>query len=200
MTKATLPRSGRPRQHDLTRNILDAALASLADEGYEATTIAQVAQAARTSKQAIYRRWPNKEAMIAAAIEQGFAAMTLSAPERRSVSQDLLHCLGEIVTCLQETPLGNALKSTIFMRNNVALSRALHNANEHQRLILRQILIATPFEVDMEVKIDLLLGLPTSKIVIQGQKMTPEGLESAIEIVLGLTAPRAPARAPVPFP
>src|SRR5438874_612246 len=59
-----------PRRRD--RALIDAihaaTLAELADTGYMGLSIERVAKRARTSKAAIYRRWPARADLVAAAI------------------------------------------------------------------------------------------------------------------------------------
>jgi len=57
----------RRRGADLEQAILDAAWAELNDVGYAALTIEAVAARAGTSKPVIYRRWPNRAALVLAA-------------------------------------------------------------------------------------------------------------------------------------
>jgi AcrR family transcriptional regulator len=52
----------------LQDSILDAALAELAEGGFDRLTIEAVAQRARTGKSAIYRRWTTKQELAADAI------------------------------------------------------------------------------------------------------------------------------------
>jgi AcrR family transcriptional regulator len=194
--------AGRPQAERVTRALLDATLEELAAGGYEATTIAQLARRARTSKQAVYRRWPDKAALVAAAIRSALEAANPSPPQRGNVAQDLYVCLTNTVEALQETPLGDAIRALVPLRLLPELNAVLSEAEDARRLVLRQIFIATPFEADMETRIDLLLGLIYFKLHIRGQKVTRGDIETAIQLVLGLTAPRAPVppRGPVPFP
>jgi AcrR family transcriptional regulator len=57
-------------QRDKTRDaaILDAALQGLAEQGYDRMSMDDIASRARVGKAAIYRRWPSKPAVVAAAI------------------------------------------------------------------------------------------------------------------------------------
>ena len=59
---------GRPRDPQVDRAVMEATFALLADQGYEGLTIEAVAHAAGVSKNAIYRRWPDKVTMVLDAI------------------------------------------------------------------------------------------------------------------------------------
>ncbi len=191
---------GRPRAERVTKALLEATLTLLATNGYEATTIAAIAAQARTSKQAIYRRWPDKGALIAAAVENALALVNPSPPQRGSVAQDLRICLQNTASALQASPLGGAIRALVPHRQQPELEAVLRDAEDNRRLILRQILIATPFEQHMEARIDLLLGLIYFRFLIRNVDITQDDIETAIHLVLGLTPPRQPALASVPVP
>lgn len=65
-TNSTL-RVGRPRVH-ADEHILETALELLTRLGYQATSIARIAEESGVSKPAVYRRWKNKAELISAAI------------------------------------------------------------------------------------------------------------------------------------
>lgn len=76
-TKGTTARAGgRPRSADADRAILEAAFRSLTEGGYSQMSIEAVAADAGVGKTTIYRRYPTKRDLAAAAI----AAMTFVAP------------------------------------------------------------------------------------------------------------------------
>ena len=55
---------GRPRDPHVDQAVLEATFTMLAEVGYDGVTIEAVAHAAGVSKNAIYRRWPDKVAMV----------------------------------------------------------------------------------------------------------------------------------------
>ncbi|MER7584387.1 TetR/AcrR family transcriptional regulator [Kitasatospora sp. NPDC097691] len=65
---AGLAGASRRRGSELERAILDAVWAELADHGYDRLTMEGVAARARTSKPVLYRRWPNRAALVIAAL------------------------------------------------------------------------------------------------------------------------------------
>jgi len=185
--------AGRPRQERVSKALLEATLRELAENGYEKTTIAAVAARASTSKQAVYRRHADKEALIAAAVEDALASANPGPPQRGSVAEDLRLCLANTVNALQQTPLGGAIRALVPYRERPGLAKVLDDAEEGRRLVMRQIFLATPFEENMETRIDLLLGLIYFRLLIRGLPVTDADIETAIYLVLGLVAPRDPA-------
>ncbi len=59
---------GRPRDETIDTSVLDAALAELGAKGYAGFSLVAVAEAAGTSRPAIYRRWKDKTALVVDAI------------------------------------------------------------------------------------------------------------------------------------
>lgn len=63
-------RRGRRRDTRIDARVLAAAGHHLAVAGYEAMSVAAVAEEAGTTRQAVYRRWPTKASLAAAALQQ----------------------------------------------------------------------------------------------------------------------------------
>jgi AcrR family transcriptional regulator len=61
-------RAGRVRDPDIDARVLAVANRHLSNHGYEAMSLAAVAHEARTTRQALYRRWPTKASLAAAAL------------------------------------------------------------------------------------------------------------------------------------
>lgn len=66
--KSESPAAGRPRDPQKDEDALAAARELLADVGYQGTTISAVARRSGVGAPAIYRRWPNREALIEDAV------------------------------------------------------------------------------------------------------------------------------------
>lgn len=68
MTSTPDARGGRPRDRGIDAAVLDVARAQLAAGGLAALSIAAVADAAGTTRPAVYRRWPDKLELAVAAV------------------------------------------------------------------------------------------------------------------------------------
>lgn len=90
----TVPRAQPGRKLDRSRDgtILDAALAVLAEVGYEAATVDTIAARAGAARATIYRRWPTKAALAVAAVAHLTAgdAMSTELPDLGNLRDDLL--------------------------------------------------------------------------------------------------------------
>ncbi len=74
----------KPRYHhgDLRRALIDASLALIAEEGFGALTLREVARRAGVTHAAPYRHFADKEALLAAVAEEGFRTMAEQMRER----------------------------------------------------------------------------------------------------------------------
>ena len=63
-----MPSPGRPRDDAIDNAILVSARRHLAERGYDAMSVAAVAADAGSNRQAVYRRWPSKAELAAAAV------------------------------------------------------------------------------------------------------------------------------------
>jgi AcrR family transcriptional regulator len=68
MKRAPARSPGRPRDADVDAAILGAAVDLLIERGVEGTTIEEVAKRARVTRPTVYRRFPDKNRMLVAAI------------------------------------------------------------------------------------------------------------------------------------
>ncbi|MFE6934825.1 TetR/AcrR family transcriptional regulator [Streptomyces sp. NPDC057699] len=70
---------GRPREERVTRAVLDAVVALVAESGMNALTMDAVAARAGVSKPAMYRRWPTKQDLVIAAAESRIGPLSVPA-------------------------------------------------------------------------------------------------------------------------
>jgi AcrR family transcriptional regulator len=106
MNLAAIKSVGRPRDETRDAAILDATISVLQDVGYDRLTIDAVAAHARASKATVYRRWPNKAALVVEAIGRLHPAPPPGEqpaclfPDTGSLRGDLLAGLKQMVTML----------------------------------------------------------------------------------------------------
>src|SRR5271169_1750741 len=84
----TYRRPGRPRSEQAEQAIIEATLDLFAEQGFEGVCVEAVAARAGVGKATIYRRWPNKEELLLAAL----GSIKSPIPELKGVSarDDLL--------------------------------------------------------------------------------------------------------------
>ncbi|WP_237570508.1 TetR/AcrR family transcriptional regulator [Mycolicibacterium lacusdiani] len=83
----------RRRGKALEEALLDAAWVEVNDVGYDAFTIDAVAARAGTSRAVLYRRWPNKQELMRAAIEHMVATDPVPEPDTGTLRGDVLAIL-----------------------------------------------------------------------------------------------------------
>jgi len=83
----------RRRGRELEDALLAAAWEQLVSGGYGAFTIDAVAARAGTSKPVIYRRWPNRETLVVAAVRHFFAKGSQPIPDTGTLRGDLIALL-----------------------------------------------------------------------------------------------------------
>ncbi len=146
---------GRPQNTELTRQILTTTLKALATNGYHGTSTQQIARTAGTSKQALYRRWPNKAAIALGALRYGFRQVPPTYPGMSSFHNDLLDATSGILSALHDTPLGAAW---LALLSEPSLAKELSLIEGEQRTHFRQIFVYWNTTATMETCIDQLLG------------------------------------------
>lgn len=131
------PTPGRPRSEAARRAILEAAYSLVIARGYQQVTMAEIAAAAGSGKQTIYRWWPSKPALVLDALEQyGEETIDPEQPEDRSLAGFFQRvCTGAsraapVLRSLMaeaqfDAALRALLKERLVDRRRAALDRAL---------------------------------------------------------------------------
>jgi AcrR family transcriptional regulator len=92
----------RRRRHgkELESALLAAGWEELIEAGYARLTMESIASRARTSEAVLYRRWPNKDQLVLAAIEHHRNANPVEVPDTGALRSDLLAQLTAISEAL----------------------------------------------------------------------------------------------------
>lgn len=99
---------GRLRGESTLSTVFACTLAELAEHGPDNLSIERIAKAAELNKTSIYRRWPTREALIAATLGRVADQLSVNVPETASLRGDLL-ALGASVASFVESPAGKGL-------------------------------------------------------------------------------------------
>ncbi len=117
-------RRGRPRDPGVDAAIRSAVVDVLAGTGYARLTMDQVAARAQVSKDSLYRRWPNKVALVADALQHQ-ARPVPEVPDSGSLPGDMRAFLRALLVSRQEA--GRALAAVSGeIATNPELRRAWH--------------------------------------------------------------------------
>ncbi len=90
VTEAPKPVRRRRHGQELESALLTAALDELVKVGYARLTMESVANRASTSEPVLYRRWPNKDQLVLAALEHYRNANPIALPDTGALRSDLL--------------------------------------------------------------------------------------------------------------
>lgn len=115
---------GRPRDSGRDLAILDATLSLLTEVGYEQLSIEAVAGRSGAAKTTIYRRYPDKAALVAAAVERRSPAQP-SPPAGESLRETVHSLAAWLARSISEQDVG--LLGAVFtgMRNDARLAQAM---------------------------------------------------------------------------
>jgi AcrR family transcriptional regulator len=182
---------GRPRNAQADEIILDTVLGLLSDgQSAAAISIEAVAAKAGVGKATIYRRWPNKEALLIDAVKS--MKGPLPEPAGRSVREDLIALINANRTPrAQRYSKATACLLPELLRDS-ELARMYHDFVEPRREVTRQVLrrgIATgELRADLDVELtQLMLSAPgMMRSMLRLPSSVPEELfaESLVDAVL----------------
>jgi AcrR family transcriptional regulator len=180
---------GRPRDPTIDANVLDATLGLLDESGYGRLTLEEVARHARTTKPAIYRRWPSRQRLVLAALGQRLGAAR--APDTGCTLCDLDECLKLFVGAFRQMPpdvigplfadcaadeeLHAAFMATLFDPPRAAVRETLERARA--RSDLRD-------DVDLELVLDVIGSLVHYRALFGHARTSDAEIERAVEALL----------------
>jgi AcrR family transcriptional regulator len=94
MTEQAQQTRQRRRGEELEAALLDAAWQELIEAGFARLTMESVAARAKTGVAVLYRRWPNKDDLVLAAVRHYGATHPVDIPDTGSLRDDLVTLLG----------------------------------------------------------------------------------------------------------
>ncbi|MEM9667181.1 MAG: TetR/AcrR family transcriptional regulator [Bacteroidota bacterium] len=171
--------------------VLDATLEELSIHGLDGLSVARVAEAAEVNKTSIYRRWPTKEDLIAAALGRAFGEAAQSMPDTGSLAGDLETALRHLEGQLS-TPSGRALALvSMSVESAAAVSRICAAQQDLTRnAALRLIERASKrgeWDTDRTPAPDavfaMMAGALMHRVLLEKQPVTPEWAKTVITVI-----------------
>ncbi len=188
----------RGRAARVVEGVLSAAAEELGAVGYAGLRIEEVAQRSGVNKTTIYRRWPSKATLVAAAVDRVSQARGL--PDTGTLRGDALEMLLGFLK-VAATPVG--LGITRMMQTECAhpdvepIVKSLRERNRAARLTLAKRAIARgelPADTDPELVVDLLFAPVISRIVAYDQFVSESYAAAAVDAALAGLGVRALAK------
>ena len=182
---------GRPRGEPVTEAVLDRTLEELASVGPAQLSVERIARAAEVNKTSIYRRWPTREALIAAALERVLAHLSLAQKDTGSLRGDLLF-LGESVAGFLDQPAGQALMRAVFTEAVAPSIAALARRQLEQSAgspAVAMVLRARARgewrdDADPRVVLSMLVGALLHRVALERQRPTRAWLGGVVAVLL----------------
>jgi AcrR family transcriptional regulator len=180
---------GRPRNRDTDIAILDAAVDELAERGYLSLSMEAIAERAGVAKTTVYRRWPNKQALVSDAL--AWLKGPLVEVPGKTVRDDLVHLVEAARLTWQDSRHGRVMR-------RLAAEGADHPelyADYRERVLrARQLAMITVLrrgvdngEIRSDVDLDRVRELLISPVVAAGmtlRKLTSAEVEFFVDTVL----------------
>jgi AcrR family transcriptional regulator len=135
-------RGGRPRDAQLDHAILEATRALLAVDSYAELSMESVAVRARVGKKTLYRRWPSKAPLVAAAVLDAYGrGGSFGVPDTGDIRADLQSWLIEHAEFIADTSNAALIRALIAAAaSNPSDKNALYerlSAPQHAGLMTR---------------------------------------------------------------
>lgn len=193
-------RRPRPRGEAFVRAVLEAALAQLAEVGFERLSIPEVAAQAGVNKTSIYRRWPGKSELVRDALA---AAMSHAddVPDTGELRGDLLG-LARAVADFAHSPVGTAVVRILLAEGGNPEVRALASAayreadprGPHAALLRAAARGELAQAVDPSLVLFTIAGAVVHRVFIEQGRATQPFVERVVDLVLyGAAKERRPA-------
>jgi AcrR family transcriptional regulator len=184
------PTLGRPRSEEAHRTILAAAVALVREVGFDLVTMDGIATRAGVGKATVYRRWSNKETLVAEAI--GRIVRAIPVPDTGSTEDDLLRVMQSVLRMYKDPATGPLLSGLVAaMARNDAIAQAVRGGMVARwRDAVRQVLARgvtrgeLQHNVDIELTIDLLSGPLFHRFLMTGGPVDERLVRGVVGVVL----------------
>ncbi|MFJ6691509.1 TetR/AcrR family transcriptional regulator [Streptomyces sp. NPDC091294] len=191
MEDATKPR-GRPFDPSVGEAALQATRALLEERGYAGLRVADVARRAGIGLGALYRRWPDKHALVLEALRGAVARQDV--PQTDDPMADLLAGLDVLAEALAER--SKPLLAVVLSGSDPQLAEAVREAKlaplrQEHRDRLRRVLGDVP---DLDVRADVGPALIILGLLLHGRPPSAREIrESIVPRMLAEREPEAPS-------
>lgn len=187
----TGPRRARPggRSARVRAAVLSATLSELAERGYAGLSFEAVATRAGVHKTTVYRRWPERPALVLEALLE-FSERTVPLPDRGSLHADLLALAKAIAANLSAPEVAAVLRALIAARHEPAIAAAVDRywrarfdlvAEVVRRGMVRGEL---PADVSADLPIEALIGPLYLRALVTGEALDEKFVSGVVALVL----------------
>ena len=190
---------GRPRNPETDTRITEAAAELMLERGFDKMTVDDVAARAGVGKATVYRRWPSKEDLAVAAMQEIYSA-EIPDPDSGSIRSDLVESFRNVLGFVN-SPAGQAylrmsIAESVRDPRIAALYRASTERAEDQACRMYERAIArgeVRDDIDLLATVQWLGGLLAARAITNRPMPTVDDVEMLVDFTLnGIHAPSPP--------
>lgn len=177
------------RSERVVRDVLSAAIAELARSGYGALRVEDVADLAGVNKTTVYRRWPTKGDLVAAAV-RAVAGHHEPPPDTGTARGDLVEMLGRAIA-FARTAEGRAITRLITAEGGDPdvdrLSRSLRDSVMDQRshiIVRAQERGELPKGLDVQMMIDAIFSPVMMRVLRFGEEVDGPTAAAFVDLII----------------
>ena len=194
--------AGRPRGAPIEDAVLAQTLAELAEHGLAGLSVDRIARAAEVNKTSVYRRWPTRGALVAAALERVLHDLGGAAIDTGSLRGDLLAIARRIADLLRQ-PLGRELARAAFSADagpelaELATRQIAGGGSDASREMVRRARARGELgeHVEPALLLDLVAGSVLHRVMLVRAAPTKAWLSAMVDTIAEGAAPRVAERA-----
>lgn len=183
--------TGRARGKPIEDAILTATLDELSTYGLDGLSVPRVAAAAEVNKTTVYRRWPTREALVAAALEAALRETAGELIDTGSLRGDLRWML-QLVALRLDSAEGRALARAALSEQAAAAVAELSRDPmvRAQAAVLALVARAAargewdPNRHPPDAVLAMLTGSVMHRVLLERQPVTPEWAETVVDVVV----------------
>jgi AcrR family transcriptional regulator len=195
--KKTRRDAGRSRGEHVVETLIKHTLEELAEHGPAQLSIERIAKGAELNKTSIYRRYPTKEALIAAAMETVLDGLTVQLPDTGSLRADTV-ALMEVVARFMEGQAGRALMRAVSGTNaapeliELAQRRITQQAASPVAASVLRAIERGEWRPDVSplILLSTLVGAILHRLLLEQQPATTEWIAQVVDLILYGVTPR----------
>lgn len=183
-------RRGRPRDPSTDEHIVAAAAELMLSRGFDKMTVDDVATRAGVGKATVYRRWPSKDDLAVAAMEQVYG-VDVPEPDTGSVEGDLRQSYRDVLTSVSSPAGRDLLRASITESlRDERIADLYRDASQRREARTRRTLerAVTRGEVRPDADLDVLAqwldGLLAFRVVTQRPLPTVEDTDTLVDLTL----------------
>jgi AcrR family transcriptional regulator len=190
--------AGRARGKSIEQAIIAATLAELAEHGLEGASVNRIAEASEVNKTTIYRRWPTKELLVAAALEEALRETASELRDTGSLRTDL-RLMIRIVAERMSSPSGRALMQAAIAPSSTSAVAELANNPEirGQAAVVELVNRAAvrgewdPARHSPDAVLALITGSVMHRVLLERLPITDAWAETVVDVIVNGVADRS---------